>query len=325
MVGGQYVYQEILETVPTNIRAIIARVPYDLLIQIEEIRLRQNLPLMIGLNDGDFFLTKEGMPTNNRAEAYQVTGEDLRKAAHLVSGSSLYAVEEEIKNGFITIPGGHRVGLAGKVILDKGKVRTIKHITGINIRIAREVRGAANNIMPYLIDPVVKEFHHTMIISPPRCGKTTLLRDIVRQLSSGIPALQFRGVSVGIVDERSEIAGCYRGVPQKDVGFRTDVLDGCPKAEGMMMLVRSMSPKVVATDEIGRQEDIVALEEVLNAGIKILTTVHGANLKELMLRPTLRYLMEQRIFERYIILSRSRGVGTVEDILEGKTKRSVMR
>ncbi|GAB4266854.1 stage III sporulation protein AA [Thermincola ferriacetica] len=318
-------YQEIMEMVPGNLRAILARVPNELMRRAEEIRLRQNRPLIIGHDGGDLFLTPEGEPTVDITQSYTVTGEDLKKTANLLSNSSIYAVEEEVRNGFITVPGGHRVGLAGRVIIDNGKVKTIKYITSLNIRIAREVIGASDNIMPYLIDPIRKEFQHTLIISPPRCGKTTLLRDIVRQLSNGVPSLGFHGVPVGVVDERSEIAGCFRGVPQKDVGIRTDVLDGCPKAEGMIMLIRSMAPKVVATDEIGRKEDIFALEEVLNAGIKILTTVHGANLSELVQRPALKYLVEQGIFERYIVLNREKGVGTVEDILDGKTRQSLKR
>ena len=119
-----------------------------------------------------------------------------------------------------------------------------------------------------------------MIISPPQCGKTTLLRDIIRQISDGNTTLGLRGHKVGVVDERSELAGCYKGVPQNDIGLRTDVLDGCPKAKGMIMLIRSMSPNIIATDEVGTREDIFAIEEALNAGIKIITTVHGKNLEE---------------------------------------------
>jgi len=150
-----------------------------------------------------------------------------------------------------------------------------------------------------------------------------MLRDLIRQISSGIPRLGFPGLTVGLVDERSEIAGCYRGIPQRDVGIRTDVLDGCPKAIGMMMLLRSMSPQVIATDEIGRREDVDALEEVLNAGVKILTTAHGSSLADLSERPVLSNLIRSKIFERFVILGRSRGVGTIEDIIDGKSYRSL--
>ncbi|MCL6636169.1 MAG: hypothetical protein K6T29_10490, partial [Peptococcaceae bacterium] len=146
-------------------------------------------------------------------------------------------------------------------------------------------------------------------------------RDLVSQISDVVPELGLPGLSVGLVDERSEIAGCYRGVPQLDVGVRTDVLDGCPKAEGMMMVLRSMSPRVIAADEIGRREDVDALEEVLNAGVKILTTVHGSSLAELAERPALNRMISQKMIERFVILGRSRGVGTVEAIIDGKSLR----
>lgn len=312
--------REIFPIVPNRLREILGELPHDVLIHIEEIRLRQGKPLLLGLNGKDAFVTPLGKPTDVPEFGYVVTDQDLMKTVQLISGSSIYAFEEEIKNGFITIRGGHRVGISGKALIDRGKVRTIKYITGLNLRIARELPGVADRVIPYLIDPVSGDFLHTIIISPPRCGKTTLLRDVVRQLSTGITRLDFRGCAVGVVDERSEIAGCFNGVPQKDVGLRTDVLDGCPKAEGMMMLIRAMGPQVIATDEIGSPEDARALEEALNAGIKVLATAHGKNLEELIKRPVLKEIMEQEIFQRIVVLGRSKGVGTVEDILDGQKK-----
>ncbi len=317
--------RDILPILPGKIREMVIELPGEMLEQIEEIRLRQGRPLMVSLTRQDAIVSSSGQPTTVPEFGYIVTDQDLARAVQLISGSSIYAFEEEIRNGFLTIRGGHRVGISGKVIVDRGKVKTIKHITGLNIRVARQVLGVADRVLPYLLDPVTKEFHHTLIISPPRCGKTTLLRDLIRQLSTGIANLDFKGCTIGVVDERSEIAGCFNGVPQKDVGLRTDVIDGCPKAEGIMMLIRAMGPQLIATDEIGRQEDAGALEEALNAGIKVLTTAHGANREEIAQRPVLRYIIEQNIFARLVILGRSRGVGTVEDILDFKSGRSIMR
>ncbi|WP_418792349.1 stage III sporulation protein AA [Phosphitispora sp. TUW77] len=316
--------RDILPALPNKIREIIVELPGEILNQIEEIRLRYGKPLIIGLTREDVMVTSLGQVTTVPEFAYMVTDQDMKRTVQLISGSSIYAFEEELKNGFITIRGGHRVGISGKVVVDRGKVKTIKYINGLNIRVAREVAGAADTVLPYLVDPVSGEFSHTLIISPPRCGKTTLLRDIVRQVSSGIPKLNFKGVPVGVVDERSEIAGCYHGIPQKDIGNRTDVLDGCPKAEGMMMLIRAMGPRIIAADEIGRQEDAAALEEALNGGIKVLTTAHGSGREEISQRPVLRYIIEQRIFERLIILGRSRGVGTIEDIIDCMTGKSLL-
>ena len=128
-----------------------------------------------------------------------------------------------------------------------------------------------------------------------------------------------RGFKIGLVDERSEIAGCYQGIPQNDIGLRTDVLDACPKADGIMMLIRSMSPQIIATDEIGKKEDINAIEEALNAGIRLITTVHGKDVQEISRRPILNQLVSQNIFDRYIIMTNQPKVGTVQEIIDTST------
>jgi stage III sporulation protein AA len=309
-------YHPVFSVLPGNLRELVAGLPLQFMDRLEEIRLRQNRPLIVTHTAGDIYLSPAGEPTRHPGNAYIVSGDDIQRVTRMVSNSSLYAIEEELKNGYITLPGGHRVGITGKAVLEAGKVKTIKYISGFNIRVSREVKGIADNILPYLLDKDGR-VKHCLIISPPRCGKTTLLRDLVRLISNGKPELNYTGVNVGLVDERSELAGCYRGVPQRDIGLRTDVLDACPKAEGMMMLLRAMAPQVIATDEIGKVEDIKAMEEVVNAGVTVLSTVHGSSPEEIMRRPALKYLLGLNVIEKFIILGRSRGVGTVEDIADG--------
>lgn len=310
-------WREVLPVLPPHLEELISKLPGHILDRLEEIRLRRDRPLVLGAGGRDFFLRRDGQPDTRPDGAYRAAGEDLDKVIHNISGASVYALEEELRNGYVTLPGGHRVGLTGRAVLENGRVKTLKYLSGLNIRIGREIKGVAAPLMPRLLDMPAGTLHHTVIFSPPRCGKTTLLRDLVRLASDGVPQLQYPGRTVGLVDERSEIAGCYRGVPQMDVGVRTDVLDGCPKAQGMMMLLRSMSPDIIVSDEIGRMEDVTALEEVFNAGVRIVVTIHASSLRELANRPALQFLLQLNIIQRFVLLGRSRGVGTVEKIFYG--------
>ncbi|MEW5953011.1 MAG: stage III sporulation protein AA [Bacillota bacterium] len=316
---GGWPWPEVLKIIPASLRQLLGGLPAPMLSQLEEIRLRQNRPLILAFAGGDRFLDSRGGLVGSPNAAYLVSADDINRTLQLISNSSIYAVEEDLRNGYITLPGGHRVGVTGKVVLDGGRVRSLKYISGFNVRISRDIKGIAQKVIPFIWDRRNGRTYHTLIFSPPRCGKTTLLRDVIRQLSNGVAELGIPGMNVGVVDERSEIAGCFRGVPSLDIGLRADVLDGCPKAEGMMMLLRAMSPAVLATDEIGRPEDVAALEEVFSAGVSVLTTVHGSSPGELASRPGLQGLFRLRIIERLVLLGRSAGPGTLEKIFNGKT------
>ncbi len=326
-------FGELLPVLPAHLREILGRIPAEVLKNLEEIRLREERPLMLVYGGRDGFVTPRSTIQELPGEpdpAYITTREDTAKTLQLMSHSSLYALEEEFRNGFLTLPGGHRVGFVGKGITEGGRLKTLKNISGFNIRLAREILGAADEVLPRLVatlsvdgkdvstdvSKVVSNVLSTLIISPPQCGKTTLLRDLARQISDGISALGLIGRKVGIVDERSEIAGCFNGVPQNNVGVRTDVLDTCPKAEGIMLLLRSMSPEVVVTDEIGREEDVDAVEEACHAGVAVIATAHGHDLGELLRRPGTGRLIRDGHFQRAVILSRRRGPGTVEAVLD---------
>ncbi len=317
--------EEIYAILPLSIRNIIKKINTDILDLIEEIRIREDRPLEIVYESKHAFISVNGMLTYNIEQAYYSTKEDTFKLLNLISNHSIYRLEEELRRGYITVKGGHRVGIVGKVILEKGEVKTISDISSFNIRVAKQIIGAANKIIPYIYCSDNRSVHNTLIISPPQCGKTTLLRDIARQISVGDSNKNLLGYKVGIVDERSEIAGCVEGVPQNNIGYRTDVLDACPKAEGMMMMIRSMSPDVIIVDEIGRQEDTRAIFEARNAGVKVIATAHGSSISEIIKRPSISSLIQQEIFTRYIILTKRNRVRLIEKILDERLNNLISK
>ena len=303
--------RDIIRLFPQKIRAALEHAEFDME-HLYEIRLRVNAPLILIYKGNEYFLTKEGKLTKQMQGVCQVEAKDLRETMEYVSNYSMYAFEEEIRQGFITIQGGHRVGIAGKTVLDGAKIKSLKYISYINLRLSHQIKGCANQILPYVVNK--GNVCHTLIISPPMCGKTTLLRDLIRQVSDGNTYLP--GMSVGVVDERSEIAGSYQGIPQNDLGIRTDILDCCPKAEGMMMLIRSMSPVVVAVDELGDYEDIHAIESVIHCGCKLFATVHGSSIEDIKRKPLMQRLVQEKIFERYIILHNKDKAGKVKAVFD---------
>ena len=307
--------EDVLRLFPGTIREILKQAAWDA-DTLQEIRLRTGKPLILWQNGEEFFVSSQGVLTRHRDMAYLVKQEEIRKTMEYLGQYSLYAYEEELRQGFLTIQGGHRVGVTGKTIIEEHQVKGVRQISCINIRFSHEVKGCADDVLPYVLQD--KEVCHTLIISPPRCGKTTLLRDLIRQISDG--NAKFPGCTVGVVDERSEIGGSYQGIPQNDVGIRTDLLDCCPKSEGMMMLLRSMSPSVIAIDEIGNYEDIDAIEMTLNSGCKLLATVHGSSIEEIQKKPLLERLIKEHVFQRYIVLQNKKHqiAGKISQIYDGR-------
>ncbi|MCC8067197.1 MAG: stage III sporulation protein AA [Clostridiales bacterium] len=282
--------------------------------ELQEIRLRTGRPVMVQYQGREYVLCSSGRLSEHAVEGYNIAEDEIKETLEYISGYSLYAFDEEIRQGFLTVSGGHRIGLAGHVVMEGNRIRCIRYISFLNIRLSHQRKGCADLVIPYLYEK--GELCHTLILSPPGGGKTTLLRDLIRQVSNG--GSFGAGRKVGVVDERSELAGAYLGVPQNDLGIRTDVLDGCTKAEGMRMLLRSMSPQVIAVDELGSNEDQEAVEEVFHCGCRLLATVHGASLEELKQKPQLKELLGEGMFERYVILSGRRKIGEVREIVNGQ-------
>ncbi|GGA68155.1 stage III sporulation protein AA [Ornithinibacillus halotolerans] len=292
--------EEILRLFPKQIQPAIIQKLNNRWDKLQEIRVRLNQPIELIFDEGLEWIT--GARPNKKDSMFII---------NQLSEFSLYRMEDELREGYVTIEGGHRVGLAGKVNTLNGSVKAIQYITFLNIRIAKQKIGVASKVIPHLYN---QRFLNTLFVGPPQSGKTTLIRDVIRIISSGwnhVPPKK-----VGVVDERSEIAASLKGVPQHDLGKRTDVLDACPKAEGMMMMIRSMSPEILVVDEIGSDKDVHALINAINAGVTIICTIHGQSLEELKNRTAIQPLLEKKMFQRIVILKGQNSPGTIDSIFD---------
>lgn len=262
--------------------------------EIEEIRLRSSKPLILKIGQ-DLELID-----------HIVKQQEILQIFEKICENSVYSYTRQICEGYITIKGGNRVGIVGSAVLDNGRVINLNYISSLNFRIARQKIGCSNSIIKSIIDEKTKNIDNTLIVSPPGCGKTTFLRDIIRNISNGIPDIGLKGKTVGVVDERGEIAAMYKGIPQNDIGIRTDVIDNMPKPEAMKILVRSMSPDVIACDEIGSAEDIKAIDYAVCSGVKGIFTAHGSDINQIKKNIELSKLLDRHIFEKIILLNPKR-------------------
>lgn len=291
---------------PQPLRMILYRLPEFAREELEEIRLRSEQGLQIKLRSGLFYADKQGQLLPEPDGAFIVGKTHLASCLEQFTLSSLYAWEHELSCGYLTLEGGHRVGFCGTCTLKDEQISAIRDITSMNVRIARQLIGVSDSLMPYLLKG--ERVKNTLIISPPGCGKTTLLRDIARNLSNGFD--RFSGTEVAVADERGELGAVCHGVLGNDLGRRTDVLHNCPKADGMMMLLRSMSPKVLMTDEIGSSQDEDAIKQARLSGVSVVCSAHGYSRQDILGR------MPQigKLFELFITLDCLDGVHQIKSV-----------
>lgn len=302
----------IVRWLPPELGEILRRLPPAIVRELEEIRLRAGRPLQLVAGRADWFVSERGAVMRESDGAMIVDPGLLSRAWQIVCEASVYSRDEEARHGYVTLPAGHRVGVAGRVLTENGNVLRFRDVAALNFRLARELPGCADPVIPHIWDRSARLPYNTLLLSPPGAGKTTLLRDLVRQVSTGVGKLGLPGLRVTVVDERGELAACHKGVPTRDIGPRTDVLDGCPKATGTLMALRSLSPQVVAFDELGGREDVRAVLEAAHAGVRIMTTAHARDPLELKGRPSLDGLPLEQIFQRVVVLGRHPRPGTLQ-------------
>ena len=291
--------EEVLEYLSENIKDEIIKALNKNIQGIEEIRLRTNKPIVIKNEKGNLVLS------------HIVTIEELLDTFQKICEHSIYSYQKQICEGFITIKGGHRVGLTGSCVIENKKIININYISSLNIRIARQKKDSSNAILKYVI--ANNEIANTLIASKPGCGKTTILRDLVRKISTGIPEYNLSAKTCGVVDERGEIAAMYKGMPQNDIGMLSDVIENSPKYVGMRMLIRSMSPDIIVCDEIGSDEDIEAINYAMTSGVKGIFTLHASTLEDIYLNNKIKELLEKYIIETIIFLDENKR-GNIKEI-----------
>lgn len=276
--------------------------------ELQEIRIRTNRQAILKY-DNEEIITD-----------YKPTEKEVVQVLQMLCDNSIYSYQTQICNGFITLYGGHRVGITGNIAMKDGRVSNINYISSLNFRIAKEIIGVSDSIIEFIVNKNdinflntgnenindsaqnsnnkhELEINNTLIVSKPGAGKTTLLRDLVRNISN-------LGFTTSLIDERGEISAMYKGVPQNDVGLRTDVMDNITKSLGMRIAVRSMSPQVIVADEIGTKDDIDAINYGICSGVKGIFTAHAGDINELKMNENLNKLYEQKLFTRLIFLEK---------------------
>lgn len=303
--GLEGVEELISSYLPDRLKTAVTGMKREYLKELEELRVRAGQPLMGVFAGFDHFIGRDGSLSDNPKSALIITTKEVDNLFMLLCEHSVYAYQDDICRGFITLKGGHRAGICGTIVYEGANIKGMKDISSVNLRFSRQIKDCARDVFGYIVRNR-QDIYNTLILSPPRCGKTTLLRDLCRIVSGGTGE-SFKGLRTAVIDERSELAASYRGVPQNDLGPRTDVLDGCRKSEGIEIMLRGMAPQVIVVDELGASHDPDAIKMAWNAGVRIIATAHAFGLEDFKRRLGVGQLAAKDGFERIILLGMDDG------------------
>ena len=293
-------FTEILTNFNPFIRTALIKIPDKIKNNIQEICIRINSSIIIFTQNKSYFVGKNGEITPEDPKNLLISQNDILETMKILCNFSIYSYQNQIKEGFITLKGGHRVGISGTAVINNNEIINISDISSINFRISREVLGCSDRIF----DKFGLDIGGTLIIGPPSSGKTTILRDIARKLSTSFEADKL--IKVSIIDERREIAASYQGIPQRDIGF-SDVLSGFPKAEGIIRAIRTLSPKIIICDEIGGVEDAEAIKKSLNSGVGIIASIHAKSTDEMANSFRIKNILSSGAIKRAVLLDSNPG------------------
>ncbi len=305
----------------SNIKDILLSQSDDILDTVYEIRIRINCPILLKSSIGDYFISYGKSSKSYTDDFYKISKSDISSTIASLTSNSIHAYEKEIEKAFLTIEGGHRVGLSGDCLYEKNQFKGFKNISSLNIRIARDFVNCSNKIIKYIVKDS-NSIYNTLIAGIPLSGKTTCLRDLTRNLSDGLNNPQFKACDISVIDERGEIAAIHNGVPQFYLGSRTDILSYCMKKEGFSISIRSLAPKIIISDELGSVDDFDIIQYALKSGVSIISTAHASCVEDLFKNIYIKNILSSGFIERVIVLNDKTPV-SIKQVYDNISGRSI--